>query len=102
MEQDRYRQLSEEICYCRDLAELDWIVQRILAPTGFGPNALGEAGVDVQLDYREIADCLTETDRSFFQFEIDLLVQAEQQVKLIQAGQVPEKPETIQPWQMFT
>jgi len=102
MEQDKYRSFQEEIIYCRDLAGLNYIVQRIIGPTGFGANALGEPGIDVQLDFQEISDCLAETDRKFFQYEIELLIQAEQQTQQIKTGQVPDKQETIQPWQMFT
>lgn len=102
MEKNTYNLFKEEILYCKDVAQLHYIVQRILQATGFGSNSLGETGIDVQLDYREISDCLTETDRAYFQYEIELLLQAHQHLTQIEAGQVPDKPETIQPWQMFT
>lgn len=92
---------ENEIRYCQAMNILDGLVQRVIGPTGFGSNQL-EGEIDVALNYLEIAECLEETDRRFFEYEIILLQLAQQQVEMIQAGQVPEKPVTVQPWEFFT
>jgi len=102
MEPERYQQILENIRYCKQLPALEYEVQRILQGTGFGQNSLGDSEIDVNLTYLEIAACLQETDQIYFQREIELLSFAHQQVQMIQAGQVPEQPTTIQPWEFFT
>lgn len=102
MEKQRYEQVLAEIRYCKDLTDLESIVQTLLRPTGFGSNGLAESGVDAQLDYYEMAECLKETDRAYFQHEIELLIFANQQIPIIQNGQVAEKPQPVQPWEFFS
>lgn len=100
-----YQQLQEDIKYCRSLNELESRVQRILAPTGFGSNSLADTLADtdepIGLDYREMAECLEESDRKFFEQEIQLLYQAHRQRELIAADAVPERPPLVNPWEMF-
>lgn len=102
IEPQGFQTLQEAIRYCQSEEALAAHVQRILEPTGFGRNRLDDPGVDVSLDYLEMADCLKEADQRHFQQEIELLVFAHQQLGLIQAGQVPERPPVIQPWEFFT
>ena len=102
MEKLRYDQLQSDIRYCKDLAELEQIVQTILRPTGFGSNGVAEGGVDAHLDYYEMAECLKEADQRYFQQEIELLIFANQQIPIIQNGQVAEKPQPVQPWEFFS
>ncbi len=102
MEKLRYEQLLAEIRYCKDLSELESIVQMVLRPTGFGSNGIAEGGVDAHLDYFEMAECLKETDQKYFQQEIELLIFANQQIPIIQNGQVAEKPQPVQPWEFFS
>lgn len=103
MQAEDYQSHLHKIRYCQNFAELSAIVQRILEPTGFGTSQ-GESIDDLQisLDYYETAQCLKETDQTFFQKEIELLVFAHQQVAKIQTGQVPDEPEPTPLWQMFT
>lgn len=97
---ERFQQLQEAIRYCQHLEALAGYVQQILQPTGFGHNQLDD--LNVSLDYLEMAACLKEADQHYFQHEIELLVFAHHQISLIQAGQVPERPPVIQPWEFFT
>ncbi|PKL76754.1 MAG: hypothetical protein CVV27_08690 [Candidatus Melainabacteria bacterium HGW-Melainabacteria-1] len=99
MEDARYRQLQEQIQYCREPAELDRLVQGLLAPTGFGSNQLADTDEPIGLDYHEMADCLAETDKKYFEFEIDLLLRAHRQLELMRDGVVPDKPIPVNPWE---
>lgn len=101
LELTRYEQLKTDIRYCKSLNALDVIVNKIIAPTGFGSNSLADTGEPVSLDYQEMSECLQETDRQYFQYEIDLLLLAQQQLDLIQNNAVPEPPPVINPWEMF-
>lgn len=101
LELTRYDKLKTEICYCKSLNALDAIVNKIIAPTGFGSNSLADTDEPVSLDYQEMSQCLQETDRQYFQYEIDLLLLAQQQLDLIHANAVPEPPPVINPWEMF-
>lgn len=102
MEKIDYERLLADIRYSKDLPELETIVQTILRPTGFGSNAVAEGGIDAQLDYAEMAECLTETDPRYFQSEIALLLAANQQIPRIQNGQVAEKPQPVHTWEFFS
>lgn len=101
IEPEQYKRWREEIRYCRNLEALEQWVQRIVAPTGFGSNSLADTGEPIGLDYQEIAECLEETDRTYFEHEIDLLRLAQQQQELIQIGSVPDKPVPVNPWEML-
>lgn len=104
IEEPQYRQLQEDIRYCNSLGELENRVQRIMAPTGFGSNSLADTQDDsepVGLDYHEMAECLEETDRKFFEQEIQLLYQAHRQREIIEAGAVPVRAPVANPWEMF-
>lgn len=103
MQPENYQSYLRQIRYCKQYSQLSGIVQNILQSTGFGANQ----GADVEdmhvvLDYAEIAVCLKETDQRFFQKEIELLIFAHQQVTHIKTGQVPDEPEAVPTWQMFT
>lgn len=102
IEPQGFQRFQEAIRYCQREELLAEHVQRILEPTGFGSNRLDEPGVEVSLDYLEMASCLKETDPHYFQQEIELLMGAHQQLDLIRAGQVPERPPVIQPWEFLT
>lgn len=101
MEAEQYKRWRDEIRYCRSPEALDGWVQRIVAPTGFGSNSLADTEEPIGLDYREIAECLEETDRSYFEYEIELLYLAQQQLDVIATGSVPDKPVPVNPWEMF-
>ena len=103
MQPEHYQSYLRKIRYCKQLDQLSEMVQNILRPTGFGANQVsGVEDLHVSLDYAEIALCLKETDQRFFQKEIELLIFAHQQVAQIKAGQVPDEPEAVPTWQMFT
>lgn len=103
MQPEHYQSYSRNIRYCKQLNQLSEIVQNILRPTGFGANQVSDVeDIQVSLDYAEIAICLKETDQRFFQKEIELLMFAHQQVAQIKTGQVPDEPEAVPTWQMFT
>lgn len=103
MQTEYYQSYLRQIRYCKQLDQLSEIVQNILRPTGFGANHVsGVEDINVTLDYAEIAVCLKETDQRFFQKEIELLIFAQQQVAHIKKGQVPDEPEAVPTWQMFT
>lgn len=102
MDKQRYQQYWDDIKYCQEPEALEALVQRIVRPTGFGDNADVQNNLNVGLDYMEIAECLTESDRQHFQKEIELLVFAHQQREVIRLGQVPERPPQVNPWELFT
>ena len=102
IEAAQFQRWREEISFCRSLEALELWVQRIVEPTGFGSNSMADIGEPLGLDYVEIAECLEESDRSFFEQEITLLRLAQQQRQLLQdGGTVPEKPAPINPWEFF-
>lgn len=101
IEPEQYKRWREEIRYCRSPEALEQWVQRVVAPTGFGSNSLAETEEPIGLDYQEIAECLQETDRSYFEQEIELLRLAQLQLRVIESGSVPEKPVPANPWEMF-
>jgi hypothetical protein len=87
-----------------DLGALRLILTPLLLETGFGASSLkdAETGEETSLDYLEIAECLTEADRQFFQQAIELLVLAHQRSKEIMLGIPPRESETEIPvWQQF-
>ena len=100
MTPEAYQRYLDRIRYCKTLDALQEIVSAVIKPTGFGDNRV--EGVDVGLNYYEMAICLKETDQIFFQKSIELLIFAHQQIDIIERGQVPEPPETVPTWQMFT
>lgn len=101
MEEAQYKTLKNTIRYCKDPRKLDQLVQQIMAPTGFGSNSLADTEDPIGLDYREMAECLQDTDRNYFQYEIELVLDAYYQQDLIEQGSVPEEPPTVNPWEMF-
>ncbi|MGV3523964.1 MAG: hypothetical protein ACO1RX_07055 [Candidatus Sericytochromatia bacterium] len=98
----QFQNWQEDIRYCQELTLLQRLVERIVAPTGFGENRLSGEDVGESLDYREMADCLREADAAYFQNEIRLLQAAADQVDMIAAGQVPERPKPILPWEFLS
>lgn len=101
MEADQFQRWREDIRYCRSPEILEGWVQRILAPTGFGSNSLAETDEPIGLDYREMADCLAETDRAYFEREIALLELAYRQLQAIADGTVPDQPIPVNPWELL-
>ena len=99
-----YPQVLRAIQAAPDLAALRLAVAPLLQETGFGSTSLqdAETGEETSLDYLEIAECLMETDRSFFQKAIELLVLAHQRSKEIAQGVPPRPPAPETPtWQQF-
>ncbi|PIQ27699.1 hypothetical protein COW36_07335 [bacterium (Candidatus Blackallbacteria) CG17_big_fil_post_rev_8_21_14_2_50_48_46] len=100
-----YQRILQAIQAAADATALSRAVAPLLQETGFGASGMvdAETGEETRLSYLEIAECLMETDRLFFQKPIELLVMAHQRSKEIMLGVPPRppEPEAPPPWQQF-
>jgi hypothetical protein len=99
-----YKRILANIQAANSDSALNQAVAPLLQETGFGSTGMKdpETGEETCLNYLEIAECLMETDRIYFQKQIELLVMANQRNKEMSMGvppriQPPEQP----PWQQF-
>lgn len=100
----RYKRILAAIQAANSEAALSQAVGPLLQETGFGSSGMidPETGEETRLSYLEIAECLMDTDRIFFQKPIELLVMANQRSKEMGMGIPPRTPEPeLPPWQQF-
>ncbi|MGE3725509.1 MAG: hypothetical protein AB7I41_08165 [Candidatus Sericytochromatia bacterium] len=100
----RYKRILLAIQAAQNEAALSMAVGPLLQETGFGSSGMSdpETGEETRLSYLEIAECLMDTDRLFFQKPIELLVMANQRSKEMAQGIPPRAPEPeLPPWQQY-
>jgi len=100
----RYKRILMAIQAAHNESALSMAVGPLLQETGFGSSGMvdPETGEESRLSYLEIAECLMDTDRLYFQKPIELLVMANQRSKEMALGVPPRLPEPESPpWQQF-
>lgn len=99
-----YKRILTAIQAANTESALGLAVGPLLQETGFGSSGIidPETGEETRLNYLEIAECLMDTDRLYFQKPIELLVMANQRSKEIGMGVPPRIPEPeLPPWQQY-
>lgn len=103
-QQARYQQILRRIQTASTPTALSEAVAPLLQETGFGSSSMtdDETGEEICLDYLEIAECLMETDRLYFQKPIELLILTQQRSREMSQRIAPCEPKPeITPWQQF-